>query len=118
MKETYDRLATGDRIRLKRTLLGLTQDEMAERINRASKYYADIERGSCGMSVETLMAISSSLNMSLDYILYGISNPENEKNQHTEEVAAILNMLDRAHPRNRRYALDMLKLFLAACPEP
>ena len=35
MKETYDRLAAGDRIRLKRTLLGLTQDEMAERINRA-----------------------------------------------------------------------------------
>ena len=30
MKETYDRLAAGDRIRLKRTLLGLTQDEMAE----------------------------------------------------------------------------------------
>lgn len=63
MKETYDRLAAGDRIRLKRTLLGLTQDEMAERINRAPKYYADIERGSCGMSIETLMALSSSLNM-------------------------------------------------------
>lgn len=71
MKETYDRLAAGDRIRLKRTLLGLTQDEMAERINRAPKYYADIERGSCGMSIETLMALSSSLNMSLDYIIYG-----------------------------------------------
>ena len=116
-KDTYDRLAAGDRIRLKRILLGLTQDEMAERINRASKYYADIERGSCGMSVETLMAISSSLNMSLDYIIYGKSNNEKEKEQHTEEVAAIENMLDWAHMRNRKYALDMLKLFLAACPD-
>ena len=90
MKETYDRLAAGDRIRLKRTLLGLTQDEMAERINRAPKYYADIERGSCGMSIETLMALSSSLNMSLDYIIYGKNFSENEKEQHTEEVAAII----------------------------
>ena len=71
MKETYDRLAAGDRIRLKRTLLGLTQEEMAEKINRATKYYADIERGSCGMSIETLMSLSTSLDMSLDYIIYG-----------------------------------------------
>ena len=39
-------------------LLGMTQEEMAERIGRVPKYYADIERGSCGMSVETLMAVS------------------------------------------------------------
>ena len=116
MKETYDRLAAGDRIRLKRTLLGLTQDEMAERINRAPKYYADIERGSCGMSIETLMALSSSLNMSLDYIIYGKNFSENEKEQHTEEVAAIINMLDNSSVRNQKYAKEMLKLFLAACP--
>lgn len=64
MKKTYDRLAAGDRIRQKRNLLGFTQDEMAEKIDRAAKYYADIERGSCGMSVETLMALSEALDMS------------------------------------------------------
>lgn len=69
MKKTYDRLAAGDRIRQKRNLLGFTQDEMAEKIDRAAKYYADIERGSCGMSVETLMALSETLDMSLDYII-------------------------------------------------
>ena len=41
MKKTYDRLAAGERIRLKRNLLGFTQDEMAEKIDRAAKYYAD-----------------------------------------------------------------------------
>lgn len=35
MKKTYDRLAAGERIRLKRNLLGFTQDEMAEKIDRA-----------------------------------------------------------------------------------
>ena len=114
MKETYDRLAVGDRLRLKRTLLGLTQDEMAEKIDRATKYYADIERGSCGMSIETLMALCEVLNMSLDYLIYGKESSSNEKLQHTDEVAAILNMLDNADVKSQKYAKEILKLFLAA----
>ncbi|MBD5535186.1 MAG: helix-turn-helix transcriptional regulator [Lachnospiraceae bacterium] len=115
MKETYDRLAAGDRIRLKRTLLGLTQEEMAEKINRATKYYADIERGSCGMSIETLMALSASLDMPLDYIIYGKVSDEKEKKKHTEEMAAIIGMLDNSDNRTQQYALNMLQLLFAAC---
>lgn len=114
-KVTYDRLAVGERIRLKRTLSGFTQEMMARRINRAPKYYADIERGSCGMSVETLMAISTSLAMPLDYIIYGKSGSDQEREQHTEEVAVIENMLDSADVQTRKCALDMLKLLLAVC---
>lgn len=117
MKETYDRLAAGDRIRLKRTLLGMTQEEMAVKINRAAKYYADIERGSCGMSIETLMALSVSLDMPLDYIIYGKTVDNEEKRKHTEEVAAIIGMLDTSDIRMQQYALAMLRLFFAACRE-
>ena len=109
MKKTYDRLAAGERIRLKRNLLGFTQDEMAEKI----KYYADIERGSCGMSVETLMALSEALDMSLDYIIYGKENNENGYPGQTAEVSAILTMLNNSEQRERDYALRLLKLFLA-----
>lgn len=118
MKFTYDRLAAGDRLRLKRTLLGLTQDEMAERIDRAPKYYADIERGNCGMSIETLMALSCTLNMSVDYILLGNTNSEAEKEKNTEETAAILEMLNNSPERERQYAMRLLKLFLSACRIP
>ena len=114
MNKIYDRLAVGDRLRLKRTLLEMTQDEMAEKINRATKYYADIERGNCGMSIETLLALSDTLNMSLDYIIYGDIDAD-KKDIHTEEVAAVMNLLDNCDDRNRKYALRMLKLFLAAC---
>ena len=69
----YDRLAVGERLRAKRLLLGMTREEVAEKIGRASKYYADIERGSCGMSTETLLALASVLDMSLDYIILGKS---------------------------------------------
>ena len=43
-REAYDRLAVGDRIRKKRVQLGFSQDEVAERIDRAPKYCSDIER--------------------------------------------------------------------------
>lgn len=114
MKKTYNRLAAGDRLRLKRVLLGITQDEMAEKINRATKYYADIERGNCGMSIETLLSLSEVLDMPLDYILLGKTDSK-EEGVHTEEVLAVINLLDHCDKRKRRYALRMLKLFLIAC---
>lgn len=114
MKEMYDRAAVGERLRLKRTLLGLTQDEMAERIGRAPKYYADIERGSCGMSVETMIALASSMNMSLDYLIYGDASDE-DKSRHQQETKAVLDMLDHLPDEKRSYALKLLKLFLHAC---
>lgn len=114
--ETYDRLATGDRIRLKRTLLGLTQEEMAEKIGRVPKYYADIERGSCGMSVETMMALSRALNMSLDFMIYGEETEENRV-KHENEVSAIMDMLDHCSDRKLRYSMRMLQLFLVACDD-
>lgn len=118
MKNTYDRLAVGDRLRLKRTLLGYTQDEMAEKIDRAAKYYADIERGSCGMSVETLMALSTALDMPLDYIIYGKTTDNAEQKKHSDEVTAIIEMLNHSSKRKQDYALRLLKLFLAACDPP
>lgn len=116
MKKTYDRLAAGDRLRSKRTLLGMTQEEMAERIERVPKYYADIERGSCGMSVETLMALSASLNMSLDYIIYGPRSEEEDKTRENE-ISAIIEALNNASDHKRTYALRLLKLFLIACDD-
>ena len=86
---------------------------MAEKIDRAAKYYADIECGSCGMSVETLMALSETLDISLDYIIYGKNTEENGYPEQTAEVSAILTMLNNSEQRERVYALRLLKLFLA-----
>ena len=111
---TYDRFAVGERLRLKRTLLGMTQEEIAEKISRATKYYADIERGSCGMSLETLLALSYVLDMSLDYIILGKMRNDQET-IHTDEVLAIMGLLDNYSSKSREYALKLLRLFLVAC---
>lgn len=110
----YNKLAVGDRLRQKRTLIGLTQDEMADKIGRSPKYYADIERGSCGMSVETLLGISKTLDMSLDYIILGKVRNDEEVYNNTEEVNAILSVINTAPKKKRQYVLRMLKLFLAS----
>ena len=67
-RETYDRITVGERIRRRRIQIGLSQDELGERIDRAAKYCSDIERGICGMSVQTMLSLADNLDMSLDYI--------------------------------------------------
>lgn len=114
MTKTYDRLAVGERLRLKRNLLSLTQDDMAEKIDRAPKYYADIERGSCGMSIETMLALSQTLNMSLDYMIFGKSSDEVKEAQ-SNEVLAIIDVINNFPPNKQKYALQMLKILLNVC---
>lgn len=114
MKLKYNRLKTGDRIRQKRNLLGLTQEEMSAKVGLSPKYFADIERGSCGMSVETLISISETLDMSLDYIIFGITHSENDVQKQSEEVSAILSMLENVSENKRKYAMRLLQLQIAS----
>lgn len=71
MEELYNRLKTGERLRNKRKKIGWSQERAAEMMNLSAKYYADIERGTCGMSIETLITLSKVYQMSADMILFG-----------------------------------------------
>ena len=73
-REPYDRYSVGERIQKRRQSLGLSQEKLAERMDRATKYCSDIERGTCGMSLETMLNFSKHLNMSLDYMMFGLGN--------------------------------------------
>ena len=112
MKLQYNRIETGERIRKKRQLLNMTLDTASDKIDISSKYFADIERGSCGMSLETMISIGTLLNMSLDYIIYGITYDMTEAHKQSDECAAILSLLDSIPENKRKYALRMLQLQL------
>ena len=109
-REAYDRLAVGDRIRKKRVQLGFSQDEVAERIDRAPKYCSDIERGTCGMSTETMLAISECLDMSLDYMMFGEQTDEEARRQENDELA-VIHILSGCSKQQRDYAIRLLKLY-------
>lgn len=111
-EEIYDRVAVGDRIQKKRQLLEISQEELAERIDRATKYISDIERGICGMSIETMMSITKELDMSLDYMIYGVGTPEVMDRQ-SNDLMAVMHLLSMSSDIERAYAIRLLKVFLS-----
>ena len=119
-KDTYDKKAAGIRIREKRRQLGITMKEAAEKLDRVPTYYADIERGNCGMSVETMIAISRLYHMSLDYLILGkednCRSTENDLSR-TEETEAVYQLLNNVSKRERMYAAKVLRTFLVACSD-
>lgn len=111
----YNLIETGKRIRERRVLFGMSQDEIAEKIGRAVKYYADIERGYCGMSLQTMLALAECLDMSLDYMILG--RTEKEGKEETEETSVLLHYFQQCSGQRRKYALQVLQVFLRACEE-
>lgn len=84
----YDHKQVGERIRRRRNELGLTQDELAEQIGRVTKYCADIERGYCGMSIETLLLFCEALKLSPSTLLLGDAVPAYEDSDLTAQIVA------------------------------
>lgn len=82
-------------------------------IDRATKYCSDIERGMCGMSIETMLAIAKALDMNLDYMMFGeISETEREWQQ--KDALTLIHIIEKAPASQRNYAIRLLKLFIAA----
>lgn len=107
---TYDLTATGERLRAKREALGLSRHYVAEHINRAEKYYADIERGYCGMSIETLLELAALMQLSVDYILFG--DPEAESDRGDEAIQSMLILMQNCSDEERRKLLSLAKVVL------
>ena len=70
----YDAKATGMRIKALRKQFGNSREEIAGKIGRSAKFYADIERGICGMSLDTLLDLADLYSVSLDYLVFGKEN--------------------------------------------
>lgn len=66
-------LEMGKRIKLKRKEINLTQEKLSEIIDVSPSYISEIERGSSICSLSTLSNIASTLNVSLDYLVFGIT---------------------------------------------
>ena len=66
-----DNYLTGAVIRRLREEKKMTQEELAERIEVSSRFLADIELGTKGMSFQTLIRLSKVLHVSTDYLLLG-----------------------------------------------
>ena len=84
----------------------MTQEEVAEKAGLSGRTYADIERGSVNMRIETILRICSALHITPDDIL------TEEKPSLDIRQEAILQRLNACSPKNRETALKLLDVYL------
>ena len=111
---THDELLVfGERLRKRRNDLGVTQESVAEQVGITLRWYQRIERGENIVSVDTLLALSRVLTVSIDYLMFGEFSG-NFANPYADIVSKIT---DNLSPGQRENAIKMLQLFAESCSE-
>lgn len=96
----------GNRLLAIRKKYGMTQNEVAEASGLSNRTYADIERGSVKMRVDTIIHICNALHITPDEIL---TVRTNETIEQQEELLARLNACSS---KDRETALKLLSVYL------
>lgn len=105
---THDELLLfGERLRCRRNALGVTQELVAEKAGIGLRFYQMLERGEKSLSLDTLIRLSKTLTISIDYLLFGDLS-------HTLENP-LVDLLSAMSPQQREDALKILQLYYKAC---
>lgn len=65
-------LEIGRRIAQRRTQLGLTQAQAAEKAGLTQQFFASVETGAKNIRAESIIKVSQALNISADFLLTGV----------------------------------------------
>lgn len=114
MEANYSRREVGQRIRKLRNYYGITREQMARTIGRTPKHYSDVERGSVGMSLETLIGIADCFHVSIDYLLLGREKSSEEELLAKAEEQKMIEMIRHLPPEKRIYVRQSMELFAKA----
>lgn len=102
----YDKAAVGARIREMRLAMQLTQEKLAEKMDISLRSITDIERGIVGMSLETLMALCSTLHVTPNDLLLPTQKDGDQ------ELEWAISALTNANEHVRSSAIDILRSYL------
>ena len=91
----------GKRLRDRRIELGLTREKMSI----GSGYYGQLEVGTSQMSIDTLIKISHSMHLPMEYILFGTGWEPGDPSD-------VFSLLNDCTDRELELAKDVLRLFL------
>lgn len=100
----FDLCSIGNNLYKVRKAKGLTQAEVAEKAEISDRTYADIERGSVTMRIDSLLKICSALHISPNDILVS-----NNMTEITEEDIA--NKIKDCSSSEKETALKLLKVY-------
>ena len=96
----------GNKLLAIRKRTGMTQFEVAEAAGLSGRTYADIERGTVNMRVETILRICEALHITPDEIL------TQSDTQITAQQEEILARLNACNPKDKETALRLLSVYL------
>jgi len=102
----FDFNIIGNKLYSIRKRMGLTQAEVAEAAELSTRTYADIERGSVNMRIETVLRICKVLHITPDEILTADHSTLASKQQE------LWGRLDSCSPKDKETALNLLSVFL------
>ena len=102
----YDFKTIGNKLFSFRKRMGMTQAEVAETAGLSDRTYADIERGTVNMRIETILHICAALHITPDEIL---TEKESDQISRQDELWARLNSCS---PKDKETALRILSVYL------
>ena len=83
-----DLVEIGKRIQGRRKQMGLTQEQLADKMDVSIQMVSNLERGNKSIRIENLIRLSEILNISTDYILTGKETAE-DMQALTEQMASL-----------------------------
>lgn len=103
----YKRL--GKRIRSERQKLRMTQQKLAEVINKSTSFTGMVERGDSILSLETLVSIANALGTTVDMLLEDSLVRKQADDAIDNEIHLYLSRMGR---NEKLYFLNLLKIFV------
>ena len=101
----FDLKVIGNKLYEIRTKKLMSRAEVAEKANLSDRTYADIERGSVNMRIETILKICEALSITPNDIFVS-----QEDKIITEET--IIDSIKKCQPKEKETALNLLEVYL------
>lgn len=102
-------MTLGENIRIKRKLLGLTQEQLALKSSISRTYLADVERDRYNPSIETLKLIADSLNSTISELLG--EEPNDKITEYENQNKILFSKFGKLSESDRKKIIKMIEIF-------
>lgn len=102
----FDFRVIGNKLHAIRKRAGMTQAEVAEAAGLSDRTYADIERGTVNMRIETVLRICNALHITPDEVL------TDDNSSLASRQEELWQRLMACSPKDRETALQLLSVYL------
>lgn len=102
----FDFRMIGNKLLHIRKKMGLTQSEVAESAGLSERTYADIERGTVNMRIETILRICNVLHITPDEIMTEDDSPD------TTTQTELWDRLSACNAKDKETAMQLLSVYL------